>query len=151
MSLKPGCIPAVIYWERRDGHITLAPFSDCPTPEGSIRKEADTLHQVDMLEKRLREQEVRMTEMECAYDEQLMEARRADIRNRLYAKMVSGLTSPYEKEFIQLYLQIRDERKKERYRQRWLESSSWNFYARNNNLGDRDASKEEVNLDKINF
>jgi hypothetical protein len=149
--LKPGCIPAVIYYEYPNGHVTLAPFSDAPTPVNAIRREADTLAQVDRLEKRLQEQELQIAETERAYDEHLMEARRLDIRDRLYQRIQSSGISEFERDFLKLYLQLRDERKKEKYRQRWLEMTTWHFYARHNNLGDRDASKEEVNLDKVNF
>ena len=151
MPLKPGCIPAVIFFEYPNGHVTLAAFSDQRTPENAIRHEADTLAQVDRLEKRLRDQEMQAAEQEIAYEDATYERKRQEIRDRIYQRMCSSNISPFEREFLGLYLQLRDERKKEKYRQRWLEATSWNFYARNNNLGDRDASKEEVNLDKINF
>jgi hypothetical protein len=80
-----------------------------------------------------------------------MKARRAAIRDRIYQRIASSATTEYEREFLKLYLQLRDERKKEIYRQRFFEYQTFHFYARHNDLGDRDASKEEVNLDKVNF
>jgi hypothetical protein len=148
--LKPGCIPAIIYFEYRNGHVTLAPFTDCPTPEGSIRKEADTLSQADKLEARLQQQEREQLEREMEYEEALFEGRKQAIRDRMYARSISSATSAFEKELLQLYPLLKDEQKKAKYRQRLLEHQFY-LYARHNNLGDRDASKEEVNLDKVNF
>jgi len=148
--LKPGCVPAVIYWKHRDGHLTLAPFSDAPTPDDCIRYEADTLAEIDRIEKILQQQEQQVLDREHAYDEALYEPHRQAIRDRIYARITSSATTEYEKEFLKLYLELRDERKKALYRQRFHEWQGY-MYARHFDLGDRDASKEEVNIEKINF
>jgi hypothetical protein len=150
MTRKPGCVAPVIYFRYPNGHLTLAPFSDCPTPEGSIKEEADTLPAIDKLVDTLRKQEYENSQREMHYDMNLMAARDKEIRDKIYARISSNATTEYEKEFLRLYMQLRDERKREGYRQRFLEAQ-WFLHARENDLGDRAADKETVNLDKVNF
>jgi hypothetical protein len=80
----------------------------------------------------------------------LMATRDKEIRDRIYQRISSSVTTEYEKEFLRLYMQLRDERKREAYRQRYLEAQ-WYLSARENDLGGRAADKETVNLDKVNF
>jgi len=148
--LKPGCVPAVIYFRYPDGHLTLAPFTDAPTPKGAIREGADTLSAVDRLEKILQEQEYRLAEQEMESEERLFAPRRQAIRDKMYAHMVSSETDQFNKDFYRAYIDQKDEGKKKVARQRYLERS-WYLHALHYDLGDRDASKEEVNLDKVNF
>lgn len=150
MTRKPGCVAPVIYFRYPNGHLTLAPFSDCPTPDGAIKEEADTLHAIDKLVDQLRKQEYETNQREMQYDMNLMATRDKEIRDRIYQRISSSVTTEYEKEFLRLYMQLRDERKRETYRQRYLEAQ-WYLAAREQNLGDRAADKEEVSLDKINF
>jgi glucan phosphorylase len=147
---KPGCVAAVIYFRYPNGHLVLAPFSDCPTPDGAIKEEADTLTQIDKLVDQLRKQEYETSQREMHYDQSLMASKDKEIRDRIYQRISSSATTEYEKEFLRLYMQLRDERKREMYRQRFMEAQ-WYLAARENNLGDRAADKEEVNLDKVNF
>jgi len=150
MTRKPGCVAPVIYFRYPNGHLTLAPFSDCPTPEGSIKEEADTLAAIDRLVEVLRRQEYENSEREMRNDMNLFAAKDKEIRDKIYARISSNVTTEYEKEFLRLYLSIRDERKREGYRQRFLEAQ-WYLAARENDLGDRASDKEVVNLDKVNF
>jgi hypothetical protein len=147
---KPGCVAPVIYFRYPNGHLTLAPFSDCPTPDGAIKEEADTLTQIDRLVDTLRKQEAESAQNEMHYDQSLFKKRNDEIRDRIYARISSNTTTEYEKEFLRLYLSLRDERKRELYRQRFMEAQ-WYLHARENDLGDRPADKESVNLDKVNF
>src|SRR5882724_4678591 len=147
---KPGCIEPVIYWQHPDGHLTLAPFSSAPTPEDCNRYEADTLAAVDTLCARLCQQEHEAAEREMRQDMNFREPREKAIRDRLYQRMTSGSTTEYEREFIKLYMQLRDERKRETYRQRYKEYS-WYLHAREHDLGSRRADEESVNVEKINF
>ena len=150
MTRKPGCVAPVIYFRYPNGHLTLAPFSDCPTPDSAIKEEADTLPAIDKLVDILRKQEYESSEREMRNDMNLAATKDKEIRDRIYQRMTSGSTSEYEKEFLRYYLQLRDERKRVTYRQRFMEAQ-WYLAARENNLGDRAADKEEVNLDKVNF
>jgi len=143
---KPGCIEPVIYFRFPDGHLTLAPYSDFPTPAGAIREGADTLAQVDRLQAILVEQERREWEREVEGDVARFQARMDQVRDRLYARMTSSSTSEYEKEFIRLYLQLRND-KRAKHRQRWLERTAY-LYAREYDLGNRRADTEEFNVER---
>lgn len=107
--------------EQDIGYISLAPYSDHPTPPGHSRHEAGTLTQVDELQKRLQEQEHRRLEKELQFDHEHMEEGRKRIAENLRAKMVSSSTSAYEREFIELWLKLRDEKRRERHKQRLTE------------------------------
>jgi hypothetical protein len=145
---KPGCIEPVIYFRYPNGHLVLAPYSDFPTPSGAIKEAADTLAQVDRLEAALQRQELDRGEQELQHDVERIQAKSQEVRDRIYARMVSGSTTPYEREFLRLYLQLRDERKREKYRQRFLEYSMY-LSARHNDIGKgRRADSEEFNVNK---
>jgi hypothetical protein len=147
---KPGTVAPLVYFRYPNGHLTLAPFSSCPTPEGSIREEVDTLAGIDKVVDVLRRQEYEQAEREMIRDMNVFKEREMAILDRIYARIASSATSEYEKEFLRYYLPLRDERKRQTYRQRFLEAQ-WVLYARENDLGKREADKEEVNLDKVNF
>jgi hypothetical protein len=147
---KPGTVAPVIYFRYPNGHLTLAPFSDCPTPDGAIKEEADTLPAIDKLVDILRRQEYEQAEKEMLRDMNVFKQREQAITDRIYARLASSATSEYEKQFLRYYLPLRDERKRILYRQRFLEAQ-WYLHARENDLGDRAADKEVVNLDKVNF
>lgn len=147
---KPGCVAPVIYFRYPNGHLVLAPFTDCPTPDGSIKEEADTLPAIDKLVDVLRKQEYEQAEKEMLRDMNVFKAREQAILDRIHQRIASSTTTEYEKEFLRYYLPLRDERKRVLYRQRFMEAQ-WYLYARENELGNRAADKEEVNLDKVNF
>lgn len=146
MTRKAGCIEPVIFFRYPNGHLTLAPYSDFPTPEGSIREGADTLAQVDILQERLVAQEREEWAKEVEVDEARFQTRMDEVRDRLYARMTSSSTPAYEKEFIGLYLKLRNE-KRHRHRQRWLERTAY-LTAREFDIGNRAADSEEFKVDK---
>ena len=136
-----GTLEPIVYFENRAGDIVLPPV----TKEGEARwvyeyakdangrtfrdkgydwREASTLAEVDRLQDRLVEAERRKAENELERDERLLAGKRTDVRSRLYQRLVSSSTSPYEREFIELYLQMREEKRKE-IRQRWLERQAY--------------------------
>jgi hypothetical protein len=145
---KPGCIEPVIYFRHPDDHLTLAPYSDFPTPEGAIREYADTLAAVDRLQATLVAQEKREWEREVQRDAATFGARMDEVRDRLYARMTSSATSEFEREFIRLYLQLRND-KRAVYQQRWLERTAY-LWARENDSGSRPVDSEEFHPDRIN-
>jgi hypothetical protein len=147
---KPGTVAPLVYFRYPNGHLTLAPFTDCPTPDGAIREEVDTLISIDKVVDILRRQEADAAQREMRYDMALTKQREQEIRDRIYQRISSSATTEYEREFLRLYVQLRDERKRELYRQRFMEAQ-WYLHARENDLGDREADKEMVNLDKVNF
>lgn len=144
---KPGTLPPVIVFRNADGYRMLAAFSEQPTPEGYEREEYDTLPEIDKLQGILQQQEKDAAEREMTFDAAQFRTQTDAIRDRLYARISSSATSEWEKEFLRLYLQLRDERKREQYRQRYLERQ-WYLYARENDLGDRAADKEEFNVER---
>lgn len=145
---KPGTIEPVIYFRYPDGHINLAPYSDFPTPTDAIREEADTLSKVDDLLDILQRQEYLRGQEELAAEEDRFAPGRQSIRDRIYARITSGATSPYEKEFLRLYLQLRDVRKRQLYQQRLLEYQMF-LWARENDSGSRRVDSEEFHPDRI--
>jgi len=143
---KPGTIEPVIYFRFPDGHLMLAPYSDFPTPENAIREGAETLAQVDRLQERLVAQERVEWAREVETDAARFQSRMDEVRDRLYARMTSSSTSEYEKEFIKLYLQLRNE-KRAKYQQRWLERTAY-LHAREFDIGNRRADVEEFNPER---
>ena len=82
--------------------------------------EAGTLAEVDALQKRLVAQEMEKLEAAAYRDDAQSAGAWREVGDRLRGKMVSGSTSPYEREFIEHYLKLR-EQKRDRHRQRWME------------------------------
>lgn len=147
MSRKLGTLEPVIYFARSDGHLTLAPYSSFPTLPGTERRYAETLAEVDDLQRRLIEQERREWESDALYDEVVMQARRDAIRDRLYAKLTSSTTSEFDKDFIREYLKLRNERR-DRHRQRFLERTMY-LHAREFDTPGRRADEECFNHERI--
>jgi hypothetical protein len=123
------------------GYIMLAPYSDFATPHGYLRETAGTLPEARRLNDRLVAQERESWEREAEANHALVSAKKAEVRDRIYARMTSSSTSEYEREFLRLYLQLRDE-KAARYDQRWLERQAY-LWSLENDLGDREADSEE--------
>jgi len=148
--LKPGCIEAVEYFVRSDGHLILAAYSGQPVPEGCVREAADTLHAAEVLERRLAEQDARERAAEYDGYEASFAASRQRVRDNLSAIMQSSATSPWEREFIELWFRARDERR-EKFRQRWLERTTYLHALHFDTPRDRRVDEERVNLDRVNF
>lgn len=127
---KLGTLEPVVYFRNHrdpahpEGFLMLAPYSEFPTPRGYSRETAETLSEVDRLQKILLEQEQRQWEAEAIYDEVVMGQRQRAVVDRLRTRMVSGATSPYERDFIEAYLALRED-KREKYRQRWMERTAY--------------------------
>lgn len=108
---KLGYLDPIVYFVNREGTIQLPPTSDIPTPRGFDRREADTLAAVDDLQRRLQDQESREWELGMQKDDAALAASREAIRSRLTQRMISSSTTPYERDFIQSYLQVREDRR----------------------------------------
>jgi hypothetical protein len=130
------------------GYVMLAPYSECRTPHGYLRETAGTLPEARALNERLVAQERESWEREAASNHRLVEAKREEVRERLYTRMCSSATSEYDREFIRLYLQLRED-KQRKYDQRWTERNAY-LWALENDVGDRDAGSEEFNHERIN-
>jgi hypothetical protein len=142
---KPGCIEPVIFFRYPNGHLTLAPYSEFPTPDGAIREEAHTLREVDVLERRLQQQEHENWEREAQRDESLLEQRRAKLKARLYARMTSSTTDQYEKDFIREWMKLRNDHPKKLYH---ADQFQCYLTARHFDIGNRPADKESFNVER---
>ena len=158
MRCKPGTVPPIIYFVNRadprwpEGHIMLSPCTDpnvfdYPTPEGYERREAYTLAMADELQDRLIEQEYRQRAAEFRADESRYHAFREDVRARLYARMTSSETTPFERDFIREYLKLRDGEKRKKYQQRFLEATCFLHVCAMDSHG-RDEAREEFNAER---
>lgn len=121
--------PVVFFRNHRDpahppGYLMLAPYSDFPTPAGYTREHAENLPDIDKLQRVLCEQERRAAEAEALHDEVVLGRRYAELTDRLRARMVSGSTSAYDRDFIAGYLQLREE-KRARHAQRFSERTMY--------------------------
>jgi hypothetical protein len=143
---KAGYIEPVVFFARRDGYVMLAPYTSAPIPPGYIRLEADTLHAVDLLERKLQQQEAYAAEQELILDLSRTERASQEIRDRLYSRMTSGSTPQWEKDFLREYLKLRDERKRQKYAER--HKQLWFLWARHNDSGNRRVDVEEFNVEK---
>lgn len=128
-------------------NILLAPYTSYPTPPGHTREEADTLAKVDALQRRLQEQEIRKLRAENLAIERASQLGRLRVYETLRARMLASDTSPMERDFIEAYLALREE-KREANRRRWEEAQCY-LHVREMDLGSRAADSEEVNLDKL--
>lgn len=126
-----GRLKPAIYFERSDGFVILAPaekgrddyarmvYETKYGPAGWQWREADTLPDVDRLEKRLIEQEeARIMKMVT-----LNAMARDEIRTHVRARLVENMHSPhatqFERQFIDAYLKLHDNRR-DKYRDRLL-------------------------------
>src|SRR5580693_4489937 len=110
------------YFENRSGDIQLPPNDECYftlCPEGYDRREANTLAEVDRLQKRLQEQTYRRQHSEWEHDDATFAAARKSVIDSLHQRLASSVTTEYEREFIRAYIQLREE-KRAKYRQRFV-------------------------------
>ncbi len=120
-----GSLEPVVYFINSRGAISLPPstnaalaIKDRMAKRGWELREAATLDAIDRLQKHMQEQERRASERNLEHEENLLAQQRKSVRDRLVSRMVSSSTRPYEREFIQHYLMLRDE-KREEYRKRY--------------------------------
>lgn len=156
MNGKLGSASAIEYFcNRRDpsrppGYLLLAPYSGARLPDGYSREFADSLSAVDRLQTTLLSQEKREWEREQVHEESLIRARQQSVVDRLRQIMVSDSTSPYERDFIAAYLQLRDD-KREKYRKLYEQRVAYLSVLAHDCPPDRKPNEEKVNLDRMNI
>jgi len=117
MNGKLGSLAAPIYFvNQRDelyptGYYILAPYSDFPTPWGWLRYEAETLSEVDRLQKILLQQELERARRENIRFDLVMAPLKQLVRDRLYSRMTSSDCGAYERDFIREYLKLREDKR----------------------------------------
>lgn len=151
---KLGSLEPVVYFvnhrdtTRPPGWIMLAPYTSFATPVGWSREGAESLPEVDRLERKLMEQEVAERGADLVNEERTMGPLRDAVRDKLYQRMTSNSTSQYEKDFIAAYLQLREDRR-DKYHAKYLEFVTY-LHARNfDTPKGRRMDSESVNVDRI--
>jgi len=167
-GFAPGTLSPVIYFHNRrkntisdgkvivhlsHGHFVLPPVEMGQGPglarmiwerrykeQGYEWCEASTLSDVDELQSRLIEQESRILEAQGQMLDNVREASRKATASNLRQRMVSSSCGPFEREFIQLWLSM-DEEKRKKYTQRFTERNMFLWAAAmdsgNNRVEDR--------------
>lgn len=139
IDLKLGSLSGPVYFENSKGEIVLPPSEadarhfyegvrdatgQTYRDRGFEYRKCETLGEVDALQRRLVEQDRRANERHAQMDESRRAGAWQRIGDSLRARMVSSSTSAFEREFIELYLRLREE-KRAKHRQRWLERTSY--------------------------
>lgn len=143
-----GSLSAVVYFRNHrdpnhpEGYLMLAPYSEFPTPRGYSRELARTLSDIDKLQRVLCEQERRDFERDRLYDEVLVGAKQRGITDKLRQRMVSSSTTPYDRDVIEAYLQLKEE-KRAKHAQRFMERNMY-LYAREMDSHSRPPDSERV-------
>jgi hypothetical protein len=152
-----GTHEAVVYFRNyRDpahepGYVLLAPYTECRAPRGYDREVARTIPEIVRLQDRLREQELRAAEAEVLHDQVILGERDRIRSDELYTRMVSGSTTPYERDYIRELLKLRDKKKREKYAT-ILSQHNMHLHALEMDAPkNRSADSERVSLDRINF
>jgi hypothetical protein len=132
-----GTLDPVIYFENASGHVLLAPqeigkgievprmvYEQRYKHQGYEWKEADTLDRVAKLEKRLIEQAVAERARQGQRMDEVRERARSETRSNLRQRMASSDCEPWERDFISIYLDLNEEKRKQ-YLQRFTERNNY--------------------------
>jgi hypothetical protein len=155
----PGSLSPVIYFEREDGYIVLpqydagniemarhyfeARYRNHPTEKWMWRECGMQLRDVDALQKRLVDQEHRQNQQMLEVHYEMREAVRKQVRDSLYQKMVSSSTSPFEREAIGYYLDMRDDAKRDKWRTQ-IEATQCYLWARENDANTKVEDRQVI-------
>lgn len=110
------------YFRNAAGDIQIPPNDECYftfCPPGYDRFEANTLEEVDKLQRDLQEQTYHRQHAEWEHDEATWASCRATVVESLQRTLASSATTQYERDFIHSYLQLREE-KRAKYRSRFI-------------------------------
>ena len=128
-----GTLKPIVYFENHKdtrkpiGYVMISPETNTPNyyvPEGYETKEAGTLPEVYKLQNKLIAQEMLERDLEVEAYNQQFAAARAEKRANLVKLMLDSSTSEYDRQFIEAYLQLREERR-EKYEQRFAERNAY--------------------------
>jgi hypothetical protein len=133
------------------GYVLIAPYTDCPTPEGYRREEARYLSDAYELEKKLVQQEREGQEQEVELERARDQQWHQKIRDRLYVRMISSSTDVYEQEFIKAWLQLKDEQKRNKYAQFLTQRQMYLHALHFDTPAGRRVDEEKVSVDRINI
>lgn len=132
-----GTLDPVIYFQNASGHILLPPVEIGKGPVEARRlyeqryrghgyewREAGTLAEVDTLQNRMVEQEQRILTHQGQVMDDAREKVRRETSSNLRQRMASGNCSAWEREFIQHWLNLREDKRKQ-YTQRFTERNMY--------------------------
>jgi hypothetical protein len=135
-----GTLSPIVYFKRgTDGYCILAPIErDKGTEVARMLyerrykldwswEEARSLDEAQDLERKLCEQAMRERQHMIDVDSSVRENVRRQTGQALYQRMVSDATNPFERDFIKCWLQLRDEEKRNKYKQRLREHNDYIF------------------------
>jgi hypothetical protein len=104
---------------RPPGYVILSPYSGCPAPVGYARETANTMVEVEALDKTLRRQTELEFEREAERDASAFEEQRKGVMDRILAQMqgrgIDPSYQPYIRDFWTYYLKLRDDHPKKQY------------------------------------
>lgn len=113
-----------------ENKIALPPDSQTPCPPGYEEREANTLAEVDRLQSWLQEIEYGKLQREGERDAAMWHQRLEDSKSRLRTRAASSTTTAYEREFIQEWLKLRDEKAKENFAKRYeVDMAAHSYFA----------------------
>ena len=146
-GMASGRVRPIVYFKNASGYIILAPQETGHGLEvakmmyerkykhaGWMWCETDgSFHDAEMLQKRLQEQELSEARAQGANMMAAYDASRKRTEANMRAQMTSAACSPFEREFITLWLQLNETKRRE-YEQRWAERQAY-LWAIENDAG----------------
>lgn len=113
-----------------ENKISLPPDASTPCPPGYEEREANTLAEVDRLQRWLQTIEYEKLQREGQRDASQWAERLEAANSRLRTRAASSATTAYEREFIAEWLKLRDEKQREHYRQRFeVDMAAHSYFA----------------------
>ena len=135
---------------RPRGYVILAPYSGCPAPVFYSKQVANSLAEVDLLERKLQRQTELDFEREAEHEYNMTHDIRKAVRSRIIDKMhgcgVDESIKPYIHDYLEALLQLRPDNPKRNYFENQLECY---IAIRHNDIGNRRPDAEIVNIDDI--
>lgn len=113
-----------------ENKIALPPDSATPCPPGYEEREANTLAEVDRLQRWLQTIEYEKLQREGIRDAAQWAPRLEAANRRLRDRASSSATTPYEHDFIAAWLKLRDERKRADFARRFeVDMAAHSYFA----------------------
>jgi len=132
------------------GYVILAPYSGCKPPYGYRKEVANSIAEVDALEKKLQRQTELDLEREAEHEWNMLYDVRKQVRDRIIAKMqgqcVDESIKPYVHDYMEALLQLHPDNPKKQYFENQLECY---LAVRHNDVGNRAPDREVVDIDAI--
>lgn len=140
----------LLFLESRSGEIALPPDAETayltlkdPRWQGWELREANSLSEVDRLQKRLQQAEYDRLQQEGERDLRVWQSRIDSVRSNLSQRAASSATSEYERDFIREWIKLRDEKRREDYKKRYeVDMAAYSFFEQRE--FDKPRNAEEV-------